>query len=195
MTVTTRKLITVGDSHSMYTFSGIAAETRHLGPVTMHRVGRDGPWLADQVRDVVADDCVIVFCVGEIDVRCHVHRQIVEHGRNEGEVVESLVNGYADALRYCRHPHIAVLAVVPPCRFLDPMHNPEFPFVGTHEDRLRYTRGVNTALRKACHENQWTYVDVSEPYQDSEGFLRRDRSDGCVHIGDTTYVRQVLQNI
>ncbi len=190
------KIISVGDSHCMYTFSGIARETRYLPGVTMHRVGRDGPWLSQQVENMSSDELqYIIFCFGEIDVRCHIYQQITERGRDEREIIKSLVDGYMAALGHCKHPRIGVLAVVPPCNFLEPMHNPEYPFRGTHEDRLRYTRSLNTALRDACAKMKYLFIDVTEHYSDEHGFLRRDRSDGCVHIGNTTWVRRILDGL
>ena len=186
-----KHIISVGDSHSMYTFSGIATEAKYLGPVTMHRAGRDGPWLAQQIANM-SDDHLYIFCVGEIDVRCHVHKQITEHDREEDKVIRSLVDDYISAIQYCKHPNIGVLAVVPPCNFLEPMHNPEYPFRGSHEDRLRYTRSVNAALKDACAANGYLFIDVTDDYADADGFLRKDRSDGCVHIGNTSWVRSTL---
>ena len=188
------KIISVGDSHCKFTFSGIAKDAIYLPGVTMHRAGRDGPWLSQQVEDL-SDEYLYIFCFGEIDVRCHIHLQITERGRDEAEVIKSLVDGYMAALEHCKHPRIGVLAVVPPCNFLEPMHNPEFPFRGTHEERLRYTRSVNAALRTSCESRGYVFVDVTEHYSDDQGFLRRDRSDGCVHVGDTTWVRSTLNSI
>lgn len=188
------KIYSVGDSHCNYTFNGIASGIHYLPGVTMHRVGRDGDWISQVVQDLPHDH-LLVFCFGEIDVRCHVHRQITEQNRQEQQVLSALVTAYESALCACTHPNKGVLCVVPPCRYTVQKNNPQHPFIGTDQDRLRYTRGLNVLLKDMCKRNDWVCIDVTEPYSASDGVLADELSDGSVHIGDTCHVRSILLDL
>jgi hypothetical protein len=54
---------------------------------------------------------------------------------------------------------------------------------------------VNIALQDACAANGYIFIDIGLHYSDEDGFLRKDRSDGCVHVGDTTWVRSTLSDM
>src|SRR5690242_3783812 len=82
-----------GDSHAKYLFDNIRGiEVNWLGPVTMHRVGRDGLWFLREKHLAPDDWLLTVF--GEIDARCHVGRIADERNTSYEEVAFDLVARY-----------------------------------------------------------------------------------------------------
>jgi hypothetical protein len=75
----------------------------------LHRVGRDGiPALMQQAQrkshGTPERDDVLVLIAGEVDCRCHVHRQINEHGRPEETVLHDLAARCAVTRPACMSP-------------------------------------------------------------------------------------------
>lgn len=183
------KIYAIGDSHAAYTFRDIPITTvYHVGPVTMHRIGRDKPLFSDLN---IPKDGIWIFCFGEIDVRCHVHKQ--SQTRNEMDVLRDLALRYEQALLAQNHSNIAILGVVPPTRYHPDNENPEYPVKGSDEDRLRYTTILNQMLYQICLKNEWHFLHLNPFYQDKQGFMQSSLSDGTVHIGDNSRVETVLR--
>jgi hypothetical protein len=188
-----------GDSHVVSSFKGFSMphEYRAEKSCTMHRVGRDKMipnWKPCSSRDTV------VFSFGEVDCRAHIGKQIAL-GRTENEVIDTLTKDYMNTIRAiarCRvsvvtviPPRVIVVAVIPPTARKDyeaNYLNGGFPFVSSDEERVRYTKSVNARLYELCRQSNFIFFDPYEPYTRDDGCLRRELSDGNVHIGDTTHV-------
>lgn len=165
---------TIGDSHCWHGWLKIPGVNINLmGPMTMHSVGRDKPYILSSVPK--EDD--VIFCWGEIDCRCHVHK----HQPWE-ECIEGLVKNYVEALKINSKDHkkIWIYNVVPPPRKNLVIQSPGFPFEGEDEDRLKYVKRMNELLKKS----EFGFVDVYDKYSDEEGFLKIPMSDLHVHIAD-----------
>lgn len=173
-----------GDSHADFLFSGIArCRVYSMGPMTMHRVGRDGLDAVDVVRYEVPDNTHVVLVFGEIDLRSHVLRQRDERGRDLDEIIETLCTRYMQTaflnkLRL-RGGKLVVLSVVPPT--VSP-ENPDFPFIGPIGDRIGATKLVNTRLAELCALNDIVYLDMHKYFCSRNGLLLRSISDGIVHV-------------
>lgn len=166
-------IYTVGDSHCWHTWLKIpGVVTKTIGPMTLYRFGIDKPF----VLDGIPEDATVCFCWGEIDCRCHINKH-----QPWKKTIEGLVERYIEAIRVNIKRHkVLIFNVVPPPRKADTPENPGFPFVGTDEERLSYVRYTNELLRKS----QYIFVDIYDKYADADGFLRKDMSDGHVHIAD-----------
>jgi len=191
-----RHVHTVGDSHSRFGWQsmrvpGVQIHVHHIGPKLMHSFGRDGPpMLGGALRDVAAGS-VVCFCFGEIDCRCHVHKQVEGQGRALDDVTSALVDAYMRAIAQTVDGQawaVWVYNVVPASRRDSTPNNAEYPFLGTDAQRVAYTRAVNAHLRSACAERGHTFVDVHDAYADADGLLVKGLSDGCVHIADVRYL-------
>jgi hypothetical protein len=187
--------ISIGDSHSGI-FKPPHAQQIHLGPVTMHRVGRDtlNAW---QVLSQLPKDAVWVFSFGEIDVRCHVNNQVLINQRTPEEIIRTLVQGYENALNLCVQTYgvqVGVLGIPPPCRYAEHKNNPLYPFLGSDDDRLAYTMMMNSLLSQMCNSHNWVFFDTYPHYHDESGFLKEVISDGNVHIADPTHVTAMMEN-
>jgi hypothetical protein len=81
-----------------------------------------------------------------------------------------------------RFKNVCIFNVVPPVQRHNTGENPEYPYLGSDEDRKEYVLYFNSLLKSHCSSKQFVYFDVYEKYRDINGFLRKDLSDGNVHI-------------
>lgn len=165
---------TVGDSHAWHAWLKIPGITIHqLGPMTMYRVGRDLPIVVDGIPK----DAIVIFCWGEIDCRCHVY-----NFPPWPETIDAMVRSYLSVVDQNAKitPNIWLFNVVPPPRKAFTPENPDFPFLGSDEERFGFVRRVNDRLRGSGYP----FIDVYDQYCDKDGFLLMDKSDGHVHIKD-----------
>jgi FkbM family methyltransferase len=189
-------LHTVGDSHGggipglTGAFDLVGGVTHHhLGPKLMHSIGRDG---LDLRSHGVADGDTVICCFGEIDCRCHVHK----FGADYRKTIAATVERYMKALlaNHDRLPRarLCVYNVLPPVRKAGKAENPDYPYLGTDEERLAYVGCMNELLSEACGRHGLTFVDVAAEYADERGFLRDAQSDGNVHIVDPEPLRRFV---
>jgi hypothetical protein len=52
----------------------------------------------------------------------------------------------------------------------------------------------NEKLREKCIEKEYTFFDVYDNYIDENGFLRKDLSDGNVHIRNGVYISNFISD-
>lgn len=177
------QILVIGDSH-VKAFEGIPyCCIGHLGPRTMHRVGRDGFDLKELLHLGIRDRSIVVYVFGEIDVRCHIGRQRDEHQRDEEEVLHTLARRYLSAIVQNRsHFHDLtqiVYNIVPPT---DNTPNPDYPLYGSVEQRARIAKRLNEILFSLCSEFGVLFLSIYDYYCDRNGVLRLDLSDGTIHI-------------
>ena len=68
---------TFGDSHSVNGWSGVI--NHHLGPLLCYSFGKEKLNRIDIRKFNLTDGDTIVFCLGEIDCRCHIYKHIKDH--------------------------------------------------------------------------------------------------------------------
>lgn len=56
-------------------------------------------------------------------------------------------------------------------------YNPEFPFLGSNEDRLKYTKYFNSKLNEFSAVNNFTFIDIYNEYCNNQGYLDINKSD------------------
>ena len=91
------KLHTFGDSHSCNGWNGLYNFNHHLGPVLCYSIGKDGLNRLNITKFNVKNNDIIVFCFGEIDCRCHVHKHISEQKSYE-LIIDEIVNNYFNTI-------------------------------------------------------------------------------------------------
>jgi len=181
---------TFGDSHAGAVWmkikqKDIKIKVHHLGAKLMFSFGRDKLDMLDIAKHKVSKGDIVCFCFGEIDCRCHVNK----HAKDGYEkIIDSLVGEYekAIALNVLRYHNITtcIYNVVPPVRKEGMWEHPSFPFLGTDEERKQYVFYMNKKLKEACDRRNWVFFDIFDHFRDEEGFMRKDMSDGNVHIID-----------
>jgi hypothetical protein len=150
-------------------------------------------------RNEVQREGLWVLAFGEIDCRCHIWKQINENGRDEDEVLSTLVNNLFDVMEKSQHKDFGVMSIVPAIRYFGGDYDPsrfqeQYPVIGPDEDRLRYVLKLNKMLKTKCEENEMIYVDVHSLYCDEDGYLIKELSDGEVHITNRDRLINFFEN-
>jgi hypothetical protein len=187
---------TIGDSHSGYGWTGIIQH--HLGPVLCYSFGKEKLNRCDIRNFNIKDGDTIVFCLGEIDCRCHVHKHITKTTRYQ-DIINNIVDNYFEAIELnvsisqIKLKNVCVYNVVPPIQKYNTWENPEYPYLGTDEERKQYALYFNKKLKEKCIEKEYIFFDIYNNYIDENEFLRKDLSDGNVHIRDGIYISNFIK--
>ncbi len=183
-----------GDSHAKFLFSRIQLPhvMNYTVGITMHRVGRDNQ-IINFDTTFHEHDTTLCFVFGEIDCRHHIRRQI-NKGRDEDEIIQTLVGKYIDAvsdnIRLCKQ--VFIIGIVPTTSQsdFDQIHGIQdesgFAFSGTEEDRIRFTQKMNDGLNTLCNKHGFTFLAPYDFYKGDDGCLIRKYSDSTVHIRNNT---------
>ena len=192
---------TFWDSHAVFAWNKILSKKLHivthtLWPKLMYSVWRDWLNLLDISKPEywVKDWDNIVFCFGEIDCRCHIHKYQLKWVKN---VIESMIDSYmetiVDNVSLFRKLKVYVYNVVPPASNSWRDNDPDFPFLWSDNDRLWYVMRMNNQIKSRCEDLGFTYVDIFDQYSDIENMLDERYSDGHVHIKNPKYLQQFLE--
>jgi hypothetical protein len=186
---------TFGDSHSYAGWGGTNVQSHHLGPKLCFSVGRDGIDIKDGYN--VNNEDTVIFCFGEIDCRCHVHKHITE-SNDFKQIIDTIVNNYFIQIKISvdkfDNLKTVIYNVVPPVQKHNTHENTSYPYLGTDEERKAYVLYFNEKLKQKCSEYNFVFFDVYNNYIDSNGFLNKALSDGNVHIHDGIHLRQFIKN-
>ena len=88
---------TVGDSHSLNGWwDGIIIH--HLGAILCYSFGKEIFNRCDIRSFDLKDGDSIIFCFGEIDCRCHVHKNILPE-KSYQQIIDEIVNDYIHAIK------------------------------------------------------------------------------------------------
>lgn len=183
-----------GDSHAYLSFKNLKIPHMQLFQyaVTMHRVARDKQ-IVNFHRSHVGVDNIFCLVYGEVDVRCHIGKQILL-GRNVIEICKNLVEEYFLTIKshITLYKTIIIVAIPPPTDPLDHTHqgaHPDgpLPFIGTNEERLAYTSLMNGFLEEESKKAGYVYFNPFAFYTREDGCLKYELSDNCIHIGDNKH--------
>ena len=204
---TTYSIHIFGDSHSrIYSspyLSNYICNVYYTGPITMHRIGRDKPTLAQlkemsktyyaeylpkakkeyqhmkyPANDEIKPNDIVIFVFGEIDIRNHYAKQI-EKGRAPKEVLESLVNNYIETILQNREKtdnvKFGIQSINPPVDEKNLKESiKEYPIQGTIEQRIEATQRLNALLKQQCKENNLLFIDTATYYQNDDSLFPRN---------------------
>jgi len=184
---------TVGDSHCIsFKYSPLVKKEYWIGGWTMHRVGRNGidfshilcdPIGAGYTVEKVPSDGIVLATFGEIDIRNHIYREI-QMGRYEDEIIITLVMTFIRSLVFNKdkYKYIAVESIPPTC---PDIVDKKLPVLGSPYDRLRFTLKINNVLENELPKVGIYFLNIYHHYCNSDGFIRKEVSDGGVHINYT----------
>jgi hypothetical protein len=189
---------TIGDSHSTKLFGSWPAWVvdHHLGPLLCYSFGNRENAISGYG---IHDGDTVIFALGEIDCRCHVHKY-VNHETTYQTIIDSLIKNYVNAIRHSIQDlkvRVCIYNVVPPTKKGTILYDPddELRPLGDDEERKKYVLYFNSKLKEKCTDNDFTFFDIYDKYTDEEGFLKRELSDGNVHIRDGTFIREFLEHM
>ena len=183
-----------GDSHIPHSFKKLPVPHRNYyhGSITMFRIGRDNTIINFNSNEHDSNS-IICIAYGEVDCRCHIQRQ-VDVGKEEDVVITDLVEKYFTTLQnnIRSHKKVIIVGVIPPVRRIDyeSINGPvlhEFPFVGTDDARVRYTRKLNAMICQLCRQYEYIYFNPYEQYEKEDGTLQFEHSDNTCHLGNNAF--------
>ena len=185
-------------SHAEFGWQNCKDVTTHwIGPVLCYSFGREKLKRCD-IRDFnVKDNDTLIFCFGEIDCRCHVHKHITPE-RSYQMIINDMMDDYVEAIKLnitesgLTFKNICIYNVVPTVIKRITNENPGYPFLGTDEERKAYVSYFNECIKQKCEENEWIFFNVFDHYADENGFLNKSLSDGEVHIRDGRYIQKFI---
>ena len=191
-------ILVVGDSHCYAGWENISLlniniKSLHLGPKLMYSFGNSKMKVINNSNSKNID--VIIFCFGEIDIRCHVPKYKDEYEK----VIENLVENYIDTIKFnvkdLSNIKVCIYNIPPPSKSFE-VKNKKFPFVGTDQERKIYALTINEKLRELCKKNNFIFIDIYSFYCNDEGFLNKQVRDGSVHIKETKpLINFILENL
>ena len=194
---------TIGDSHSSSSISGWKdcknIISHEIGAVLCYSFGKEKLNRCDIRNFNIKDNDTIIFCLGEIDCRCHIYKH-VSNEKSYKMIIDEIVNNYIDAIELnvnecgVKLKNICIYNIVPPIQKHNTYENPEYPYLGNDEERKQYVLYFNECIKKKCIEKKWIFFDIYNNYIDVNGYLRKDLSDGNVHIKNGYYFQEFINN-
>ena len=207
-----RNIHTFGDSHAIDGWNKIHDPVickHHIGAILCYTIGinkenifelnmqRWGLYNSIDYVDVQDNDMVI-FSFGEIDCRCHIHKHVTKSFTYQ-QIIDNIIKNYFESIinvtRKYNNLRICIYNIVPTINKTNCVENPEYPFLGTDEERKAYILYFNQRLREMCNIYNFIFFDVYYKYADSNGYLNKELSDGNIHIRDPTYIKEFLLEI
>jgi hypothetical protein len=188
---------TFGDSHSGLGWLNCDIINHELGPLLCYSFGKEKLDRCDIRNHDLVDGDSIIFCLGEIDCRFHIHKHITDTTTHE-DIIDTIVANYFEAIKLnvdisqIKFKNVCVYNVVPPVKKDGLWENSEYPFLGTDEERKQYVLYFNSKIKENCEKYNYIFFDIYDKYVDENGFLNPSLSDGNVHIRDSTHVRNFL---
>jgi len=184
-----------GDSHAHYSFKNLTLPNNNLwkSSITMHRIGRDNHIINFVNSANLHNNDIVILAYGEIDCRCHMRRQ-VDMGRNEDDIINELVTNYIKTIKNnitAASVKVIIVGIIPPTKKTDfeTYNEPilhDFPFLGSDDDRVRYTSKINNLLEAEAKHNNYIYFNPYSYYTRDDGTLKHELSDLTVHLGDNS---------
>jgi len=188
---------TIGDSHSFHGWNGVIPH--YLGAILCHSFGTQKLKRCDIRNFGIRDGDTIIFCFGEIDCRCHVHNFILEGVTTYQDIIDFLIVNYLEAIELniataqIRLKNVCVYNIIPPICTQDIDSNVILPpFVGTDEERKRYTLYFNEKLKEKCIEKNYIFFDIYNDYADENGFLKKDVTLDNNHIYNGIHISKFM---
>lgn len=186
---------TFGDSHSYNGWQGIPnIQIHHLGPKLCFSIGRDG---ININKYNVNNGDTVIFCFGEINCRCHIHKYITK-SNDYKQIIDTIVHNYfikiKNAVDNFDNLKTVIYNVVPPVQKHNTVENPTYPFLGSDEERKLYVLYFNKKLQQKCIEYKYVFFNIYNYYIDSNGYLNKSLSDGNVHIRNGIYLKYFIKN-
>jgi len=192
---------TIGDSHSSNEVSGWRdcnnIISHHIGATLCYSFGKENIKRCDISNFNIKDDDSVIFCFGEIDCRCHIHKHITSL-KTYTMIIDEIVYNYINAIKIninkcnVKLKNICIYNVVPTVQRHNTYENPEYPYLGSDDERKKYVLYFNKCLKEKCIENNWIFFDVYISYIDNNGYLNKQLSDGNVHIKNGFFIKNFI---
>jgi len=176
------KILVAGDSHSIILGNNVVStdpskvsrfpgvEVLHLGPALAYTLPlpsslNAGPRLIEHIAARPDEYDSLMLCFGEIDARAHLVKQAVLHGLSLRAAVDQLVDHYFRFIdELVQRFGLAVFVWGPVGTMPDHIdfYNPDYPTVGTEQERNQATVLLHRALAARCETHAHAhYVSIA----------------------------------
>ncbi|MBG6174928.1 lysophospholipase L1-like esterase [Labrenzia sp. EL_208] len=180
----------------MYTFAGVAEVKLYwIGPVTMHRVARDG--IASVVPNYLklTSNDIVILCFGEIDCRWHIRKQGKKNDTSSIEEVDILTARYAKAVAEFQRQTRATVALSCVTPFVRP--NVRCDLYKSRDECLTDTKNIRERMNRNLAVLGYPFVDFFHEVSAPDGAFLPDFSDGYCHLDSrrSEPVRKALEGL
>jgi len=189
---------TFGDSHANFGW-GNDIKKHNINSSLCYSFGKKKLQRIDIRKFNVKNNDTIIFCLGEIDCRCHIHKHITGD-KTYQTIIEEIIANYIEAIQIniqvsnVKFKNVCIYNVPPPVNRYNTFENQEYPFLGTDEERKQYILYFNRILQQKCKEHNFIFFDIYNHYVNEEGFLNKELSDGNVHIKNGLYIQKFIDD-
>ena len=191
---------TFGDSHANFGW-GNNIKKHNINSSLCYSFGKKKLQRIDIRKFNVKNNDTIIFCLGEIDCRCHIHKHIT-CDKTYQTIIEEIIANYIEAIQInvkvsnVKLKDVCIYNVPPPIKKNSIIIEPdfEFPFLGTDEERKQYILYFNRILQQKCKEHNFIFFDIYNHYVNEEGFLKKELSDRSVHIKNGVYIQNFIDD-
>lgn len=193
------RLYVFGDSHSQVLPSRRGLIKISVGPITLHRAGKEGE-TESLARGVFSwprklrmlpypepcQDSALIVSFGEIDFRVHVAKESVRQHSTPDAIIGGLLESALSVVVQLKNLYmckIIFMGVIPPT---DQHMDTRFPISGSLEQRIVWVETFNQELDhrlKSLPELRARLLDISTDFKNDDGSLKSKFSDGTVHYG------------
>lgn len=201
-----KKILTIGDSHSSDVHShwgkinieGLEIIAAHIGSRLAYTLGRGiiNHTVIQRINDAkLKKDDPIIFCMGEIDVRCHVKNQSKE--KDWQQVIREIVFPYLKTIKELTVNFSEVYVYnITPTKNIPSQEgsDDQFPFRGTPEERRGCTLYMNKIIMENCEKFGLKFFDIYSSIIDSQGFLNVNQADASIHVIDPLPAQEFILN-
>jgi hypothetical protein len=191
------KIHTLGDSHCYFGWDD-SVKVHGVGPILAYSVANGRLDTIDILSLELNDNDTLIFSFGEIDCRCHIYKYVNLNNTYQS-VIETIVDKYLEAvqnfIKKCNKKiRVGIYNVIPPKKIATG-DNPEFPFLGTSEERLQFTRYFNKCIKSTVEKYNFMYINILDKYTDEEGYLIPELADNSVHIANGEELMKYINTV
>lgn len=190
------RIHTFGDSHATLAWPKNIIK-HHMGPMLCYSFGKEKFKRLDIKNCDVKQGDYVIFCFGEIDCRCHIHKHISKSLTYQN-IIDNIIKNYIEAILLIMKEieeidiKVCIYNVVPPIQKYNTEENPKYPYLGSDDERKKYVLYFNKILKKYCILHDFIFFDVYNNYTDKNGFLSKELSDGNVHIRNGVFIDKFI---
>jgi hypothetical protein len=175
---------TIGDSHAYFSFINSGFNIHHLGPITMHRVGRDALEILNFKKLGIAENDTVILSFGEIDCRTHVIKQAKLQTVTTEVIIEDLITRYQKTINLNIAQYhklkIILLEILPPALHWE---STDWPTVGTLEQRIYAVQTMNKYLYAIQNKSQGIHVaKLYDLYKNEHGAINSNCTLDGLHL-------------
>jgi len=188
---------TIGDSHACNGWANTIKQN-NVDSILAFSFGRDKLNRIDIRNYNIRDGDTVIFCMGEIDCRCHIHKYITNKVTYEN-IIDNIIDSYFEAIKLnidvsgIKLKNVCVYNVVPPIdKNTFKYANSMYPHLGSNEERKMYILYFNKKIKEKCAEYNYIFFDIYYYYIDKDGFLDYYLSDENVHIKNGIYIDKFI---